>query len=150
MIETLMALMLSLMSTAPNRHLYKSEEIRREYAEYFVSAGRMSGVHPILLVIWGYGESSLRTSAVGKLGEQGIFQTHGRAKKICEKHYDLKTAKGQIFCGASIIALYTKHCKTLKRGLYAYSSARGGCNGTPRGRRITERRLRRWRKILFR
>jgi hypothetical protein len=149
MVIEIAALILTLMSTAPNRPLYKDADRREEMAGYFVEAGDEYDLPPSLLVVWAFGESSLRTTAKGELGEIGIFQVHGRSRFACErKGLDLEKASGQIRCGAFLIDRARKHCGSLRQGFYRYAS--GKCHGTPRAIRITRRRLRQWTRLTSR
>jgi hypothetical protein len=155
MVTEIAALILVLMSAAPNRALYKDAGRREEMAQYFVEAGEEYDLPPSLLVVWAFGESSLKTTAKGELGEIGIFQVHGRAKQTCRQAgVDLESARGQIRCGALLIDMSRRYCgslrgvKSIRRGLYRYAS--GQCNGTPRAIRITRRRLRQWNRLTSR
>lgn len=140
------ALILTLMTPAPNRTLYKDAEARREMAGYFVEAGEYSEVPAGLLVVWFMGESSLRVNRVGKLGEVGISQIHPCNWNKCKRNgHDLETAKGQIMCGAMLMAKSRDACGSLRAGLYEYAS--GKCKGTPAAHRLTRRRLRQWHRM---
>lgn len=141
MVQTIAALIALLLAPAPNRALYKGAQKRGEMASIFVEAGERYNVDPILLVVWSFGESSLRTDAKGALGEVGLFQVHGRARKTCDGlGLDSSTTRGQIICGAALIDMDRRYCGDLAKGLHQYAS--GKCAGTPRARRIVKRRFR--------
>lgn len=147
MIAKIAALILTLMTPAPNRPLYKDAEQREEMARHFVEAGEEYDIDPVLLVVWAFGESSLKTTAEGALGEVGIFQVHGAARNSCEQagmELGGTSARVQILCGAMLIDMSRRYCGSLRAGLYRYAS--GSCHGTLRAIRITRRRLRQWTK----
>lgn len=146
MVTKIAALILTLMTPAPNRTLYKDAEARQDMATYFVDASEEYDIDPVLLVVWAFGESSLKTTAKGALGEVGVFQVHGRSRKACEQAgISLIGAKGQVNCGAMLIDMSRRFCGSLRQGLYRYAS--GNCHGTPRAIRITRRRLIQWTKF---
>lgn len=141
MIQTITALIALLLAPAPNRALYKDTEACKELATMFVAAGEKYNLEPDLLTVWSFGESSFRPDAKGAIGEVGLFQVHGVAKKTCLTNgFDLATMKGQIYCGALLIDMSRRYCGDLTRGLYRYAS--GKCNGTPKAKRIVKRRFR--------
>lgn len=141
MILKIASIILYLVSSAPNRELYKNENKRMEMAADFVDAGKKYDVDPVLLLTWGFKESSLRTNVIGKLGETGIGQSHGTAKRLCRKKgLDLHSQRSQIFCIGLLIDAGRKECKTLHKSLLWYAS--GKCEGTPKAKRILKRRLR--------
>jgi hypothetical protein len=109
-----------------------------EIEKILIEAAELEGIDPALFVAMAYRESSFTPSAIGKLGEIGLFQVHGKAARKC----DLKTVAGQAACGARWLArviaecggyvvLDSKRCqKTLSQaacsgGLAAYAS--GSC-----------------------
>lgn len=100
----ILLIILELIKPAPNHPLNRDAELRTEIAGYFVEAGTEYNIDPVLLVVWSFGESSLRPDAKkGKLNEIGMFQVHGVAKKICERMgLDVSTPSGQIMCGAGL------------------------------------------------
>jgi len=116
-----------------------------EIAKDFDRYGAQYDVDPVLLAVMAYQESSMRTDRVGKLGEVGMFQVHGRSKKAC------KAAGIQplgVECGAFLIDMNRRFCGSMKRGLYRYMS--GDCRGTPRARRKTSARLRKVERLKAR
>lgn len=130
----------------PARRLVKDEAYRMEMATVFVEAANERNLDPVLLVVWAFGESSLRLDAVGAMGEVGVFQVHGKRKRKCVNDgYDLSDMAGQIRCGAMLIAESRDECYNIERGMWSYAS--GSCNGTPRARRITKRRFKRIEKL---
>lgn len=87
-----------------------------------------NGLDPALFIAMAYKESSFDTSARGRLGEFGLVQVHGKAKRGC----DLGTPEGQAQCGAKwlsrvvqecggLVALDAEKCRT--------TGARGACSG---------------------
>lgn len=142
-IKTIAITILLLLSPAPNRLLYRDADSRTEMAREFVNAGEKYNVDPILLVIWSFGESSLKMDAKGALGEVGLFQVHGRHREMCSG-FDLETMRGQIECGAMLIDMDRRYCGSMERGLMRYASGR--CSGTPRAKRIVKRRLKQWKR----
>lgn len=139
------AMIAILLSATPNRALYRDADARDVMSQHFVDAGERYDIDPSLLVTWSFYESSFRTNAEGALGEIGLFQVHGKHRKACEGEHDLSTARGQVMCGAMLIDMDRRFCGSLERGLWRYASGR--CRGTPRARRITAFRLRRWGKL---
>lgn len=148
MMTLVSAMIIILLSTAPNRMLYRDTEARDTMSRHFVDAGERYNVDPSLLVTWSFYESSFRTDAKGALGEVGLFQVHGKHRKACGGEQDLSTARGQVMCGAMLIDMDRRYCGSLERGLWRYASGR--CRGTPRARRITAFRLRRWSRLELR
>lgn len=139
------AIIMQLVICCPNHPLNKSEDLRVEVAGHFEAAGDKFGILPALLVRWAYEESSLRLDAVGTRGEIGVCQAHGKALKTCRvAGYDVLTYRGGIYCMAMLMDMGQRRCGSLERGLYWYAS--GVCEGTPRARRITKRRLKAVRK----
>lgn len=137
LVSIISSLILFLMATAPCRQLYKDADARNDLAEQFVSAGERYGLDPALLVVWSFGESSLRGDAKGALGEIGLFQVHGKHRQACE---GAGIEPRGVECGAFLIDMDRRFCGGLERGLMRYAS--GKCSGTPRAKRIMKRRLR--------
>lgn len=142
------AMIFVFLSTAQNRLLYRDAGARETISQHFVDAGERYSVDPFLLVTWSFYESSFRMDADGALGEVGLFQVHGKHRKACEGEHDLSTARGQVMCGAMLIDMDRRFCGSLERGLWRYASGR--CRGTPRARRITAFRLKRWSRLKLR
>lgn len=142
------AIIFILLSTTPNRMLYRDAGARETMSQHFVDAGERYNLEPSLLVTWSFYESSFRTDAEGALGEVGLFQVHGKHRRACEGEHDLSTARGQVMCGAMLIDMDRRYCGSMERGLWRYASGR--CRGTPRARRITAFRLRRWSRLELR
>lgn len=130
----------SLVIDTPQAELYKSDEAREILALEFLSASEEHSVDPVLLVIMGYRESSFRQGSRGDLGEIGVMQVHGQSRKICEASgLDIKSRLDNIRCGALLIAMNTRYCGSLNRGLYRYAC--GKCRGSPRAIRKMNWRL---------
>jgi hypothetical protein len=145
MMTSVSAIIFILLSTTPNRLLYRDANARDTMSRHFVDAGERYNIEPSLLVTWSFYESSFRVDAEGALGEVGLFQVHGKHLKACEGEHDLSTARGQVMCGAMLIDMDRRFCGSLERGLWRYASGR--CMGTPRARRITAFRLRRLERL---
>lgn len=140
------AIILSLVSCCPNHPLHKSDDLRSEVAGYFADAGERYDIDPVLLAYWAYRESSLRTDVVGKLGEVGLCQAHGKSASMCRRAgLGLETHHGGVYCMGYLMAAGRAHCGTLEAGLNYYAS--GSCKGTPRSRRIVKQRLRKAAKL---
>ena len=131
--KLVLAIMLYLLSPAPNRELYKDAEKREALARLYVEAGEKYGVDPVLLTYWSFRESSFRTGVVSKseLKEFGLFQVHGVTKFICRNELKtfgetLETSRGQIMCGAFLIRRYIDFCGSVRGALGKYANGRCG------------------------
>lgn len=146
---------LTLLVLTPNHELNKNPALREEVVGYFNEAGDDSIAPTVgpefestagFMLLWAYEESSLRIDRVGSRGEVGYCQAHGKARATCEvAGYDPTTRRGGVWCMALLMGMGQRKCGSFKRGLYWYAS--GSCNGTPRAKRITERRLRKWKNL---
>jgi hypothetical protein len=102
------------------------ESERFEVALY--GAAVDNGLDPALFIAMAYKESSFDTSARGRLGEFGLVQVHGKAKRGC----DLTTAEGQAACGARWLARVVQECGgslVLDPEKCRNTGARGACSG---------------------
>lgn len=138
-VKTAMSLFLS---KAPGRKISKDKSVQEEISHAIVSASRDNGLPPLLLLSMATFESSLRLNALGKLGEVGILQVHGKAANGCE----LKTYYGQATCGAKWLRICIDMCGNISNGIAMYGS--GECdiiNGSSR-ESMVNRRIRRWKR----
>lgn len=76
------------------------------FEELLVDAAEAQGIDPALFVAMAFLESSFDPKAVGKLGEKGLVQVHGMAKRGC----DLSTPEGQAACGARWLQVGVSEC----------------------------------------
>lgn len=87
-----------------------------------------NNIDPALFIAMAYKESSFDTSARGRLGELGLVQVHGKAKRGC----DLGTAEGQAACGARWLARVVRECGgslVLDAEKCRATGSRGACSG---------------------
>jgi len=112
-------------------------EQREEVAASIVSLAKIYDLPPLLLVVKFYLESRFDIHKIGKLGEVGIPQVHGVAKRGCE----LASAHGQMECGAVYLSSLVQACKskTLQSALVVYMS--GKCRPGEKVWSIAEYRL---------
>ena len=140
-------LILMLIACCPRHELNRDPVLLAEVAGYFEAAGDRYNVPPTLLVYWTYRESSLKTDAVGALGEIGLGQVHGVVRQRCEDGgYDPATYRGGIYCTAMLMDESRRFCGSLERGLVRYAS--GSCKGTARTRKKIKQRIRAWKRKI--
>ena len=82
-------------------------------------------------------ESAFRSDAKGALGERGVMQLHGVARRGC----DLKTLDGQIKCGARWLRVSHDTCGDWLKGINYYMTGR--CEPV---HRWAKRRYRDWQR----
>ena len=114
------AAVLSLVEGAPARKITKNEEYRAWLVEMIVSISKKYNVDPILMIATLYRESSFKMNVTGRIGEKGMGQVHGIAKRGC----DMKTARGQIDCAARWMHRMNLKCGSVKGMVSAYLSGR--------------------------
>ena len=74
-------------------------------------AAELYGLDWELLAACAYAESSYDPGAVGKVGEVGLLQVHGPARRTCVKSgLDLTEPRGQVLCGARWLSLLAGKC----------------------------------------
>lgn len=103
-----------------------SETVRYEAA--LRNAAVDNGIDPALFIAMAYKESSFDTAARGQLGELGLVQVHGKARRGCE----LETAEGQASCGAQWLARVIQECGgaiALDPAKCRDTGARAACSG---------------------
>lgn len=103
-----------------NKLMGNDEEIDR-IARALVAAGRAHSIPYMLLVAMAHHETRFRGHLIGGLGEVGIIQVHGVARRGC----DLSDVEGQAMCGATWLRRMADHCGGLEAGLTAYAC--GSC-----------------------
>lgn len=116
----------------------EKNEQREEVSASIVSLAKIHKLPPLLLVVKFYLESRFDIHKIGKkLGEIGIPQVHGVAKRGCE----LASAHGQMECGAVYLRSLVQACesKTLQSALLVYMS--GKCYPSEKVWAIAEYRL---------
>lgn len=139
---TVAKLILMLIACCPRHELNRDPVLRAEVAGYFEAAGERYDIPPTLLVYQYYREASLEIDRVGKLGEVGLPQVHGVARRRCEDAgYDPTTWRGGIYCGAMLLDDSRRFCGSLERGYARHMS--GSCN---KAVDKAIKRLRAWRK----
>jgi len=115
---------------------------RKSMAADIVAAGVKHDVPILLITAIIYKESSFKTDAKGSLGEVGLMQVHGVARRGC----DTNSQYGQIDCGASWLAVGKAKCGTVRGAITAYATGR--CKpGSVRVVRIVNARVRLWKKL---
>jgi hypothetical protein len=143
-------LILALIMLTPNHPLNRDAELRADVVGHFEAAGKLYDIPPTLLVHWGNREASLRVDRVGKRGEKGICQAHGKHLATCRaaglniNSDDTRQAyRDGIYCMAMLMDMDRRFCGSLERGLRRYST--GSCE---KGVKFVKRRLRDWRRAL--
>ena len=106
----------------PTNKLRGQDDQIAEIAAALVAAGRAHAIPVMLLVSMAHHETRFRGHLVGGLGEVGIIQVHGVARRGC----DLSSVEGQAMCGAAWLRRMADHCGDLESGLTAY--AVGACS----------------------
>jgi len=118
------AAVLSLVDGAPNRKITKDYFYRADLVATIVHISNEYNIDPMLMIATLYRESSFKMNVTGKIGEKGMGQVHGLAKRGCE----MSTEYGQIDCAASWMAKMIKQCGSVNNGVSAYLS--GKCKPT--------------------
>ena len=90
-------------------------DVRHELVEVSAKAigeaAELYGLDWELLAACAYAESSYDPRAVGKVGEVGLLQVHGPARRSCVKSgLDLTEPRGQVLCGARWLSLLAGKC----------------------------------------
>ena len=131
---------LSLVEGAPNHYLNDPDALSR-YLQEVRETESESGVPASLLLAVQYLESSLKPDRIGKRGEIGIMQVHPSMTGGCE----MATRRGQMACGAAILAAAYEHCGTWEGALTRYAQRSGRCRpDTDRVKRVIDYRVRFW------
>jgi hypothetical protein len=114
-----------------------------EVSRMIVEASLERELDPYVLAVVVAHESSFNEKVPdGKIGEQGLTQVHGLAKRRALKQgYDLTTSKGQLAAGALHLQFCQEKCGgTLVRVLAGYQAGR--CGSKVSGARLRTRRVR--------
>lgn len=144
--STIETIILALIICCPRHELNRDAELRAEVAGYFEEAGAEYDLDPSLLVYWAYRESSLRLGRVGKLGEVGYCQAHGKARKTCvAAGYDPETRSGGAMCLGLLMDMGRRRCGSLEKGAVWYAT--GSCRGSEKSRKKIKQRLKAWRRL---
>ena len=104
--DQIIVALLWLTMLTPHNRVRTDPEYATEITNAVVAAQNDKGIPAQLLISVMYHESSFNSKAIGKLGEIGLGQVHGLAKRGC----DLSTARGQVECSASWLARWKHEC----------------------------------------
>ncbi len=102
--------------------------VAAEYEEMLIEVAEAEGIDPALFVAMAFLESSFDSEAVGAIGEQGLVQVHGKAKRGC----DLSTPRGQAECGARWLTVVSEDCGkavVLDKEKCLKTASNGACSG---------------------
>ena len=88
-----------------------------------IAHARLQEIDPLLVAVIISAESSWDFAAVGKLGERGLMQTHGRASR----GFDMSDPVQQIAAGCAHLARALKFCKGDLPGALTRYSTGGEC-----------------------
>jgi soluble lytic murein transglycosylase-like protein len=108
-----------------------------------VTHAKLQGIDPLLVAVIISYESSWDFTAVGKLGEKGLMQTHGRASR----GFDMTDPVQQIAAGCAHLARALEFCKGDLPGALSRYGTGGGCRPVAR---FVKLRLRAYRKAVKR
>lgn len=126
------------------RHPLVDDAARAAYVDDVRATEAAHGVPAALLVTVQFLESSLMASAVGGRGEIGIMQVHPSMQAGCQ----MGTRRGQMDCGASILAAARERCGSWRGALTAYAQRSGRCTpDSERVRKLVEYRIAMWERI---
>ena len=114
------AAVFSLVKDAPARRITKNDCYRARLVKTIVSVSDRYDVDPMLMIATLYRESSFKMNATGRIGETGMGQVHGVARRGC----DMKTAHGQIECAARWMHKMELKCGSVNGAISAYLSGR--------------------------
>jgi len=117
---------LSLVEKAPARKITKNATYRHSLVSIIVSSSKKYNVDTMLLISTLYRESSFKTNVVGKIGERGMGQVHGIARRGC----NLKSISGQVDCSSRWLSRMIAKCGSVKGGMSAYLSGRCKAKGS--------------------
>ena len=95
-----------------------------ELVPIVVEVSQEHHVDPLLVATMIDVESSWRPTANGAVGEQGLLQVHGMARK----GFDMETPRGQLQAGVTYLVASHKKCKTIVGALRRYQT--GQCKST--------------------
>lgn len=128
MVDIVASIILSILVLEPNHYLNKEENISllRGMSLTYIAMEAQYNIDPIFLIVNNFFESDFKPDVVGKAGEVGIAQVHGRAKAICLEKYDPYSHIGGIKCSALLFSRGIKQCGSLEASLRLYLSGR--CN----------------------
>lgn len=88
-----------------------------------VTHAKLQGIDPLLVAVIISFESSWDFTAVGKLGERGLMQTHGRAAK----GFDMADPVQQVAAGCAHLARALEFCKGDVPGALSRYGTGDGC-----------------------
>ena len=135
------AAVFSLVEGAPNRKITKDANYRADLVAIIVHISEEYNIDPMLMIATLYRESSFKMNVTGKIGEKGMGQVHGLAKRGCE----MSTAYGQIDCAARWIHRMELKCGSVHGAVSAYLS--GKCKPTGKVLAALRRRVSLARKL---
>jgi hypothetical protein len=142
---TVVKYILILILLAPNHPLNKDERLLGRVSAICEVAGLKYDIPPTLVALWAYRESSLRLGRVGKLGEIGVCQAHGKALRECQRTgYDVTTYEGGLFCIAHLLDMGRSECGSLDAGGVWYAT--GSCTGSENANKKIKQRFAAWRR----
>jgi|LSQX01.2.fsa_nt_gb hypothetical protein len=132
----------SLVETNPRHPMNESEHSDELAREILRAANSTENVEPELILTMAFCESTLRTTARGGLGEVGIMQIHGVAKRGC----DMETRQGQLNCGAKFLQESYNICGSWEGSLTRYAT--GKCKSDKsRVKWLVNYRIKMWEKL---
>jgi hypothetical protein len=102
--------------------------LAKEYEEMLIDVAMVEGIDPALFIAMTFLESSFNPKAEGAIGELGLVQVHGKAKRGC----NLETPRGQAECGARWLVTVSGECGgdvALDRERCLKTGSMGACSG---------------------
>lgn len=138
-------------SLACNRKhwLWENESAKTDIAEQLINAEEKTGIDASFLATRVFFESTFQPEAMGKIGEVGYLQTHGKSSLFCS---DRGVEPGSILCGAMLFADGKRLCGDGFETWYATGRCKSINPGWIRRlnfrRRFTSEKIEKWKEIL--
>lgn len=104
----------------------RPERARRVVGAIFEVATEES-FDPYLLLAYASRESGLRANARGALGEQGLLQLHGYARRVCAKGLDLGQPRSNLRAGICWLRVAQRKCETTNVWIVTAAYGTGKC-----------------------
>lgn len=112
------------------KHQRRYYRIAEELAADIRAAAIANDVPAELILATAERETKLRHDGPrGKLGERGIVQVHPNTGR--RFRCNLKTQRGQLDCGAAILAHGYRRCGTWRGAVTYYAGSKGACRAKP-------------------
>ena len=107
----------------PSNPLTKNENELKNISLEIVNAGKEFNIDSAVITYWAFRESRFDKNTIGELGEIGVCQVHGVAKRSCISFgLDLRNRKDQFRCMALLMNIEKRKHRSIEKSLRVYSS----------------------------